>query len=301
MKHITKLFLLLLIFSSQVNAWTMEANFENGTTGDKAELPNKDAFHGNAGASKYTSTKKHSGKQSGSVSIKKGSDGFGKWGGTWKFPSKLKRGDEIWFRTWVYFPTGWSFSCDGCAEGMKFMRIRVSSESGGNAGYHHNYINTNGRLYIGGEVKDSAGNTVFSTYPTWTDPTLRGAAGEDVGSKFPGVAKVSLGTWHAFEQYIKFDPTPGKGVRRTWYDGKLVFEDTSTGTMHSSKDFSENIYMLTYWNNGAPKDQTAFIDDVIITSDKPSNSDSFGNPYIGTGNVKFTSPPKPPSSVITEQ
>ncbi len=300
MKPITRLFILLLIFSSQVNAWKIEANFENGTPGAKAMLPNNDAFHSHANDSKYTNAIKHSGSQSGSVSIEEGKKGFGDWGGAWKFPNEFKQGDEIWFRAWVYFPAGWSFSCNGCSEGMKFMRIHVASKSGGHVGYHHNYIGTGGRLFIGGEVKDSAGNSVFDTYPVWTDGTLRGAPGEDVAPSYPGVAKVTLGTWHAFEQYIKFDSTPGKGVSRTWFDGKLVFEDTKTGTMHSSTDVSDVIYIWTYWNNNAPKTQTAFIDDVIVTNEKPSNSDNFGNPYIGTGGVKFISPPKPPNSIFSE-
>ena len=302
MKPITKYLLLLLIFSNQVYAWTIEAQFENGTPGEKAMLPNLDAFYSHANDSKYTNTIKLSGNQSGSVTTVGGdtSGGFGNWGGGWKFPSNLHKDDEIWFRTWVYYPAGWSFECGGCSEGMKFMRIHVGSESGGHVGYHHNYINSGGRLFIGGGVSDAAGNTVFNTYPVWTDPTLRGAAGEDVGPDFPGVAKVTLGEWHAFEQYIKFDPAPGKGVRRTWYDGKLVFEDTLTGTMRSSSDVADLIYIWTYWNNGAPKTQTAYIDDVIITSDRPNNTDSFGNPYIGIGNVTILQPPKPPSAFTSE-
>lgn len=294
MQPVTKFFILLLLFSNQVSAWTIKTTFENGSAGDKAMLPNKDAFHGHANNSKYTTLKKLSGKQSGSVTSIGGdtTGGFGKWGGSWKFDSNLKQGDEIWFRVWVYYPKDFDFSSSS-SEGMKFMRIHVTKQNGDNDGYHHNYISEGGdvgKLYIGGGVRGSDGKTIFENK---TKAELRGPSNS-------GIVQITLGQWHAYEQYVRFDSTPGKGIRRTWYDGQLIMEDKQTATLGASTSYSDLVYMWTYWNGGAPKNQTAYIDDVIITSDQPSNSDSLGNRYIGTGNVKITARPNPPSSVITE-
>lgn len=293
---LTILFLTQLLFSNHASAWVIKANFENNSVGDKAMLPNLDAFHDTAHNSKYSNSVVHSGSRSGSVTTiagDKANGGFGKWGGAWKFPRKLKRGDEIWFRVWVYYPTGWSFNCDGCSEGMKFMRIHVASANGGNEGYHHNYINTGnneGRLFIGGEVIGSDGKTIFENK---TMDELR-------GKNSSGVVKVSLGQWHVYEQYVRFDSTPGKGIRRTWFDGNLIMEDKTTATLGASDSVSDFIYIWTYWNGGAPKTQTAYIDDVVITNEIPSNTDTSGNSFIGTGNAKFTARPKPPG-ILPEQ
>jgi hypothetical protein len=54
--------------------------------------------------------------------------------------------------------------------------------------------------------------------------------------------------------------------------------------------------IFTLFNNiGSQKDQSAFIDDVIITSERPNNTDANGNPYIGVGDMAVVAPPLAPS------
>ncbi len=278
----------LILFTGHANAWVITADFEQGNVGDKAMLPNPDAFHSHANDSRYASSPVLSGNQSGSVTVQGGdtSGGFGKWGGSWKFPAPLKENDEIWFRVWVYYPIDFNFSSSS-PEGMKFMRIHVASANGDNEGYHHNYIKqvgNRGGLFVGGEVIGPDGKTIFDNKPM----------NELRGNNNTGIAKVTLGQWHAFEQYVKFSSKPGQGIRRTWHNGKLVMEDKQTATLGSSSSISDFIYIWTYWNGGAPKTQTAYIDNVTITSDPPGNTDSNGNLFIGTGNVVIKARPNPP-------
>lgn len=294
MNSIIKLFLFFFTFTNQAVAWTIDAKFEDGQAGQKAMLTNNDAFHSHANNSKYSTAQKLSGNQSGSVTTVGGdtSGGFGKWGGSWNFDSKLKEGDEIWFRAWVYYPTNFDFSSSS-SEGMKFMRIHVASANGDNEGYHHNYIKdggNKGKLFIGGEVRGNDGKTIFDNK---SKAQLRGTSDA-------GIVQISLGQWHSYEQYVRFDSTPGKGIRRTWFDGQLVMEDKKTATLGSPGSYSDFIYIWTYWNGGAPKTQTAYIDDVIITSDQPNNTDSKGNPFIGTGSVTIHARPNPPTSISTD-
>jgi len=90
MKPATILFFTIFFFSSHALAWTIKADFEDGTVGARAESPT-DAFHMAAGRSYYANTPALSGNQSASVSVKKGETGYGVWGGGFTFPQKLKK------------------------------------------------------------------------------------------------------------------------------------------------------------------------------------------------------------------
>lgn len=271
-----------LFFSSHLSAWTINADFEGGTVGQKAKANN--AFTGAFRDTKFSNAQVHSGSRSAIASIAAGDQGFGRWGGSWDYPD-LFEGDEMWFRLWVYFPSGFSFSCGGCSQGMKFMRIHTASPSGSNEGYHSTLIENS--MNIDSEVN---GKSFYSNNGPAPFPAVN-----NVGSA------VTTGTWHAFEQYIKFSSKPGQGVYRFWQDGKLIFEDKRTATLRSSNSKSDFLYLWTYWNNGAPKSQSAYIDDVIVTNEKPSGIDAQGNPFVGLGKVSNNnkpnntiSPPKPP-------
>ncbi len=77
MKRITFAFIYSLLFSSQVYAWTINADFEKGSPGMMAV--GSDGFTGTAGRSYYSNQKVHSGNQSAQLNIEKGATGFGIW------------------------------------------------------------------------------------------------------------------------------------------------------------------------------------------------------------------------------
>lgn len=276
------LLLLALVFSTQVPAWTIQRGFEDGAPGVKAETP--DSFDGAAGRSSFTNNAALvlDGTMSGTVTALQNEEGFGNWGGAFDFPTPLREGSEVWFRVYVMYPTGWDFSCGNCSQGMKFMRIHTVSPSGGNEGYMDNLImgsTTGGRITASSEVNDVA---------FWNNNG--GAAGlQGLGTD------IARNRWYAYEQYVKWSSVPGQGVYRIWQDGKLIFEDTKTATLRTSSSLSDFIYLYTYWNNGAPRTQTSYVDNIVITSDKPSNRDANGNPYIGVGAFKVVAAPNPPT------
>jgi hypothetical protein len=265
--------LLIVLFSCHAHAWTIDSNFNSGSIGTKAD--GADGFTGAFKNSLYSDKFVNSGKGSAQLTITEGSKGFGEFGGEYKFPKVLREGDEVWIRVWAYFPTGFSFSCGGCSQGVKYIRIHTASESGSNEGYH-SILLKDSAVEVDSEV---TGKTFHSN---------------NVGKKTVG-EKNTTGTWHAYEMYIRFSATPGKGVYRVWQNGNLVFEDTTTNTLKSSTSKADLIYLFSYWNNGAPKTQSAFVDEIIVTSVKPSETDSEGNPFIGVGNFKPIAPPSPPS------
>jgi len=283
MKPTTILF--LFFFSSNTLAWTIKADFENpqATTSTIANTPNPDSFHDAAGQSRYVDTPALSGSQSGSVSVTKGETGFGRWGGGFAFPQPLKDGDELWFRVNVYYPEGWDFTCSGCNQGVKFMRIATRSAAGKGEGYHSILIRsgttTGGLIAVDSEVQREfykSGKTNADIFDLGT-PIIRDR-------------------WYTYEMYIKFSSVAGKGIYRVWQDGNLIFEDLKAATLYSATSESFRIYLYTYWNNGAPKTQTSYVDDIVITSEVPAKKDANGNPYIGVGPSIYVAPPGFPPS-----
>lgn len=259
--------LLVLLFSTQAFSWSILADFESGIVGEKAQST-VDAFHSDAGASRYVAGPVLKGNQAASVSIRSGRTGFGSWGGVFYFPTDLVEGDEVWYQVNVYFPDGWDFDCGGCTEGVKFMRIHTKSDSGVNEGYHTILIK-------GGK---QGGKVSVNTEVNAPGFRYNRELGDDVTRE----------RWHTYEMYIKFSSI--KGVYRVWKDGKLL-DEQFVKTLNSSTSRSSAAYLFTYWNNGAPKDQTAFVDEITVKSDRPVRRDTQGNPYIGYFGTKAPKPP----------
>lgn len=280
-------FLIACLFATAGQAWTIKADFEDGVIGTKAESPT-DGFHDTAGHSRIVGSPVLSGHQAASVTATKGKTGFGVWGGGFNFPTPLHEGDEIWYRVNTYYPSGWDFSCGGCTEGMKFMRIHTRSATRQNEGYIHTFIksdDSNGNNINLGHIKPST--EVNDPYFTFVKP---------LGPE------ITRDRWHTFEMYVKFssNKTTPNGIYRVWMDGDLIYENTHYPTLVSPTSDSNKAYLYTYWNNGAPKTQTSYVDDVIITNEVPGRKDAAGNPYIGVGPSIYIAPPNPPSALNTK-
>lgn len=281
------LFLFSFLFSISAYAWEIKADFESGSIGNTASgtvtpIAKADAFHSAADDSKYVASPVLSGNQAGSVTIKKGENGFGKWGGAFNFPSTLKQGDSVWFRVNVYYPNGWSFDCGGCTLGMKFMRVHAGE------GYQTILINggtSGGKISVTSEInanefeKNNAG-------PDWRNDQRR-----NLGFDAPREQ------WITYEMQIKFHSVAGQGIYRVWQNGSLIFEDLKTATLATPTSTSKFVYLYTYWNNGAPKTQTSYVDDITITNVTPATKDNKGNPFIGTGSLVYKAPPKSPTGL----
>lgn len=279
-------------FSSQALAWTVSADFEypQATANTVANLPNPDSFHDAAGQSRYADTPALSGSMSGSVTATAGETGFGRWGGTFTFPEPLAQGDEIWYRVNVYYPTGWTFQCNGCNQGLKFMRIATTSATGGNQGYLSTLIG--GGVGVSGVSAGTTGGliNVDSEVPNgFYDGHVTMAERFGVGTP------IQRDQWHTYEMYVKFSSVRNQAIYRVWQDGNLIFEDKISGTLVSPTSISGRAMIYTFWNNGAPKTQTSYVDDIVITNEVPGRRDAHGNPYIGVGPSIYIAPPKAPT------
>lgn len=85
------------------------------------------------------------------------------------------------------------------------------------------------------------------------------------------------GDWHLVETYFRLNSiVNGKGMRdgilRYWYDGALVLDRTDvvlrTGA-HPTMRFNQFL-IAPYIGDGSPVDQTFWIDDLIVATDRPS-------------------------------
>jgi len=269
--------LLSLFFCSlSAHAWTINSDFESGNVGDKAL--GAGAFNE---AFKYTVLSKEFINQNGStqsakVGIDAGTDGWADWGGAYTFPSNIPEGGEIWFRAYIYYPANFDFTATG--QGLKTLRIHVKNNATGIGEGMFDALTTKSGLSVGSEVASVA---YYANNPRskWANQGVPVAKGE----------------WHAIEMYVKYIAAPNSGIFRVWQDGKLIFEDTLTYTMKTKDSVSDFIYFYTYWNGNAPKTQSCYIDDVVITSDTPNNVDAKGNRYIG---LKYIAPK--PATVIVQ-
>lgn len=256
MKHIAaRLFAFLflagtLAFSVPSFAWTVHLGFDSGTLGQLAQGTGgfSESF-----ATAYSNEAAYQSRQSAKMYVTAGSDGWGQWGAIHNLPARPKEGEEMWLRVASYFPSTFDYSAN---PHLKFLRIHTRSDAAENQGYLDLYIRNSGLLaYVNEPV---------------------GVITSEFGSQ------VQKGKWEIYEVYVKFSSVAGQGIFRVWQNGKLVHENRQWKTLSGSASYSDRIHIFTYWNGGAPKTQSAYIDDVVITTTQPSARDAGGNYMIGT-------------------
>jgi len=278
--------LFFLLVSTQAHALLIESDFEDGVVGERANGPSGASFARTQ--TLYSDEQALSGTQSAKATINMGSGGSNDWGVDYTYPD-IVEGEELWFRTWFFFPNDWLFTT-----GPKQTRIQTESAGGGNEGYFDFFFRES-FVKMNSEVA-----AAFPAPPGCFNPSIPSLFLCNMGPEEKHVVDIDMnalrGTWIAIEMYVLFHATPGTGIYRTWLNGNLIFEDTDSPTLIASGSKSKRILIHTTWNNGAPQTQSDYFDDVVIVggSETPSNTDSEGNSYIGTGNVTFKARPNPP-------
>lgn len=256
----TTIFAIAVAVSNPAFSWTRELTFENGEVGTNARGSAQD-FDDAAGGSYITNERVLRGDQAAKLTVTDGSTAFGEWGGIINFPEPLRKGDEIWFSVNTFFPEGFNYDSTGEGEHLKFLRVHVSTPTGANRGYNDWYINPEG--------SSVPHKFICECQARWFDFGTSAEA-------------VQRGRWESYEMYIKLDDVPtdegGNALVRVWKNGSLLREITGAKTLSSATDISTRAHLFTYWNGGAPKSQHMFVDDIIITSDTPSNRDARGYP-----------------------
>jgi hypothetical protein len=78
------------------------------------------------------------------------------------------------------------------------------------------------------------------------------------------------GRWRCIEAHVKLDD-PGKnnGVFEFWVDGNLEARSTGLAWVKTWDDYGINcLFFANYWNNGSPKEQERYFDDLVIATER---------------------------------
>lgn len=275
------------------HAWTTVVDCEGGTL-NTLPANTSVAYWGNN--TRLNNTQFSGGKQSCKFSIKQGSEGWPstggplEWGGIFSFPAKVPVGGEVWARVSMWVPTTFPISTN---TGMlKFLRM-------------HTGISTRGTGcidFLMGDQSTPIWDAVArkDAYPPFVS-NFEGAPGNTmIGTTAESVAK---GKWETYEIYVKVDSVAasngGTSILRVWKNNNLIANLKNQVTAVDKTGYVDSLYMFTYWNGNAPSDAYVYMDDLIMTSDKPSNVDANGYPFIGGALVDGAAPPSPPVLTVT--
>ncbi len=267
----------LVAASGAANAWTLEHTMDNVSVGSHAGEGFFDPVKSSADVA-------YSGNRSAKLPVSGGTDAWGSFGGVFMFPSALQRGGEAWFRVRVYWPSGFDYTAPGAGGRLKFLRLHTQTSGGANIGYDD--------IYINGPGSNPQFQYIYETVDQWVP--LGGAA-----------EQIKFNVWETYEFYVKFDTVPvsqgGQARVRFWKNGNLVRDISDKVTLSQSTGKIDSALLFTYWNGNAPKTQSLYVDDVVVTSDTPPGRDAQGNPFIGLGaggpSVPNPTRPNPPSAV----
>lgn len=204
-------------------------------------------------ATTFSADRAASGSKTGKMAWTAGNAGWNLTHGELYYSSNVPEGGEIWARGYYFFKSPWSWGNGH----IKALRIAL------NAGGQQSIIIDGGTIIASNEIADIG---------PWT------------------TTSVDIDKWNCLEIYVKLSST--RGILRIWKNGVLVFEDTTRPTCKAggSANFS---YIMGTWNNNCPQSQTQYVDEFVITSDRPSQVDSKGNPMIGPIGGATTPPPTP--------
>ena len=292
MMRVMLLFVVLLAWvPPHAIAWTFTKTFEEFTVGQTGGDSN---FSPSTGGS-VTNTYAHGGTKSFQVSMLF-ANGESVGVHIMNFPSNVTEGQELWWRIYVFAPTGFNWTTGSLA---KLMRLTNKAPGGADDQYlsilwerpQQNECNTAtygsppnvyGYLVVeGGEWYQDV--IAPQGYPTTSLSYCQNRNTSNNGSKF-----LVTNAWQSVEMYVKVSSS-GTGAYRMWYDGVLFWEQANISTIDSGGYLGNGntvTHLLGAWNGGVPVDQIIYFDDIVMTTDTPSGRDILGNPMIGLTQYK---------------
>jgi hypothetical protein len=254
-------------------------NYDNQSVGERCG-----SFWLDGSDSIVTSELSSSGSKSCKMNIRKGKFGWG--GGVWlgEHGIPLRKGDEMWVRFRVFMPAGFDYGVYSAGDTLKFIRLQIQ----GDLPTHH----FEWEWMREGKSKPHGSLLEYRDCSSYSDCWAFFGSRDDAPTR---------GVWDTWEMYVKVDDVPvdegGHGKTLTWKNGKLIGKQTRISTINNSNDTIDAIRFFSYWNGGAPKTQHLYFDDLVWTNERPTATDSQGNPHIGVGNFVAVASPMPPSSI----
>lgn len=232
-------------------AWETVRNFNSGLVGQQSE-GTSDSFDGAAGFASYSSDRSFEGGKSARLRVDSGTTGFGNWGGIIDFPSALVQGQELWLQLYIFIPQDFVILTPSNGS-LKFLRIRTKTAAGGNGGYNDIQL-----------VDDANQTNSFRMLKE----------GQNTWFRFGTAGSFQKGSWQRVSVHISFHSVSaasgGSGRIRIWQNGKLLTDEPRIQTLSGADHSADSFYLFTYWNGGAPKTQSLWVDDIRMASFRPS-------------------------------
>lgn len=213
--------------------------------------------------------------------IQPGQQSYGDWGFTHSSSSmSLTQGDEVWFRVYCYFPSGYKFVEDASPNyKVKWMRAKTVP----NGDYNDVYYQYPTQY---GSLAPSAWSYLVEGYPQ--GPETDGWWILDKNNP----KDMSFGGWHCCEVYHYLHSSSTSGISRFWLDGVQIGPDIRQQTLPQSSSTCEDLLYLTVrdYINGIDSQHHYWADVAIainkhggtIRDDTPYlDRDLSGNPFIG--------------------
>jgi len=257
-----KLFFLTIIVSllgvatDTAQSWTKTIGFEGGTIGTKAI--GIDAFSEAGTDSLFSNAYSIEGNQSCHFHFRECESIWGKAHALFHYPADIQYGEEVWIRCYIYQKSPWSngycgpFTCGY----WKFFRIARHKSDDSWRGYTSIIGQASGPFFMSNEACPVA------------------SIQQNVGAPYT----LPEDSWECMEFYVKFHETDG--IIRMWINGELKVEQTNFQTSYAG-DYADFSYIYTTWNDKPPQDQDSYMDAIVVTTDTPSQQDTYGNYMIG--------------------
>ncbi|MFH0810735.1 MAG: hypothetical protein V2A77_09765 [Pseudomonadota bacterium] len=207
---------------------------------------------------------------------------WGVAGGIVTLPAHLPPGTELWARCYVYFDAGFIFASHPVSKFIRFCKARSNGSRQGCAS-----------IMLAGSPPSYEGEPFLDCEYTGDKCDINTAL---VAHKTGAPLLFETGRWYCVEQYLRFT-ADNNSVQRLWIDGVLIAEKTGFRASCDPNGYIDYVYLLTYWNGGAPRTQVEYWDDIVITNERPKMRDDAGNYMIGND----TQPPTPPSDIQVKQ
>lgn len=226
------------IINYNPTSWLMNLNFEVGQVGTKAT--GSYALTNSFSKTLFTTDLSRSGAMSMIATVSKDQNGLKESGGSIYYPT-VNDGKSFSIKYFVYIPSSYIVKS---ATGNGFEIMSLYS----NDGSITMYVGENGI-----SVANKIGGPDYYKYMKDTYGDWKG-----ISKPFP------RDRWVPIEVKLKLSST--KGEMRVYFDNDLVLEDLQSKTITSPGDYFYWGRILTYWEGLAPKDQSLYFDDIIITN-----------------------------------
>ena len=239
------------------SAWQRHLSFEKGVAGRRANGPTGFGRNGAFSGTRFSRRVAHSGNQSAELSIERGMKGFGHWGATVRFAEPLYQDDELWLLFHVLFPEDF----DMRSEGGRLPLVRFHMVSAG------------GRPEASLELALKGGGKHLELLRQQGQGKLERVSQQEM-SRFKPLER---GKWHAIEVHLRLASKGHNGLVRVWHNAALVLESRHIRLLENSFSRVEHLFFFGAWPGGSPRTQVAYLDDVVLTTDRPAQRDRRGN------------------------